>query len=118
RRPRHVELTPWLIAACILLLLLEILERRTGLLSMRGGRAAARAQAASAAGQPTPEEALAAPLSGPTPARPDAARPVAARPDAARPDVAQPTEASEPSEGVLDALSAARRRARQRTTRR
>lgn len=38
RVPRLISLQPWLLIAALLLLLLEILERRTGLLSMRHGR--------------------------------------------------------------------------------
>jgi Mg-chelatase subunit ChlD len=38
RQSRLISLQPWLLIAALLLLLLEILERRTGLLSMRHGR--------------------------------------------------------------------------------
>ncbi len=38
RQPRLVSLQPWLLIAVLLLLLFEILERRTGLLSVRHGR--------------------------------------------------------------------------------
>jgi Mg-chelatase subunit ChlD len=41
--PRHVRfvpLTPWLLSAAVVLLLLEVFERRSGLLSRRGRRAA------------------------------------------------------------------------------
>ena len=38
RQPRLISLQPWLLIAALLLLLLEILERRTGLLSTRHGR--------------------------------------------------------------------------------
>ena len=38
RQPRLVSLQPWLLIAALLLLLFEILERRTGLLSVRHGR--------------------------------------------------------------------------------
>ena len=38
RQPRLIPLQPWLLIAALLLLLVEILERRTGLLSVRHGR--------------------------------------------------------------------------------
>ena len=38
RQPRLISLQPWLLIAALLLLLLETLERRTGLLSMARGR--------------------------------------------------------------------------------
>ena len=38
RQPRLISLQSWLLIAALLLLLLEILERRTGLLSVRPGR--------------------------------------------------------------------------------
>jgi Mg-chelatase subunit ChlD len=38
RQPRLIALAPWLLLAALILLLLETLERRTGLLSMRRGR--------------------------------------------------------------------------------
>lgn len=38
RQPRLISLQSWLLIAALLLLLLETLERRTGLLSMRSGR--------------------------------------------------------------------------------
>ncbi len=38
RQPRLISLQPWLLIAALLLLLLETLERRTGLISMRHGR--------------------------------------------------------------------------------
>ena len=38
RQPRLLELKPWLLIAALVILLVEILERRTGLISMRHGR--------------------------------------------------------------------------------
>ena len=38
RRPRLISLAPWLLLAALILLLLETLDRRTALLSMRRGR--------------------------------------------------------------------------------
>lgn len=37
RRPRRIELTPWLLGLALLVFLAEILERRTALISSRGG---------------------------------------------------------------------------------
>jgi Mg-chelatase subunit ChlD len=56
RRPRSVDLRPWLLTAAIVLLLAEVLERRSGLLfAARGGRRPAKAPAPSP--RPVPEPA-------------------------------------------------------------
>jgi Mg-chelatase subunit ChlD len=120
RRPRLVELGPWLLIAAIVLLLLEVLERRTGVFSgglglsqLRIGRRRAAAPAA------TPQ------VSPPTPA---AARPPKGKPRTDMPPTPapqpQPTVTTPPPEpqpqmqpSVLDALADARRKARQRLQR-
>ena len=104
RQPRLMSLQPWLLVAALLLLLLEILERRTGLLSMRQGRrfvAAVsqriprRKRAVTQAAAPRSEEKT-------TPSTPEEPK---------KPEV------SSDREGMLDALSQARRRASGRTGR-
>jgi uncharacterized membrane protein len=103
RRPRTVELTPWLLALALVLLLLEVLERRTALLSSRWRvgwrlprwrRPAAEPRAETAA--PRPQAAVARQRE--TPQEPGAA------------------EAGEPS-GILSALERARQRSGRRTRR-
>ena len=104
RQPRLISLQPWLLIAALLLLLLEILERRTGLISTRHGRRFVEAvwqriprkerTAAQVAAPPSEEEM--------TPATQE---------ESEKPEV--PSD----RDGMLDALSQARRRASGRTGR-
>jgi Mg-chelatase subunit ChlD len=106
--PRLVEMGPWLLLAAVLLLLVEIFERRTGLVT-RGGRIAwDRVQAASsplrrkkkAAAKPLPQPAGATrkPISAsPTP------EPVVEAPES--PPSAEPSPEPQPTgAGLLEAL--------------
>ena len=104
RQPRLISLQPWLLIAALLLLLLEILERRTGLLSTRHGRRFVevvsqriprRERTAAQVTVPPSEEKM-------TPS---------AKKEPEKPEV--PSD----RDGMLDALSQARRRASGRTGR-
>ena len=104
RQPRLISLQPWLLIAALLLLLLEILERRTGLLSMRRGwqfietflqRIPRRERTVDQVAVPSSAEE-AAPSSPEEPEKP---------------------ETSSDRNGMLDALSQARKRASGRTDR-
>jgi Mg-chelatase subunit ChlD len=103
KRPRRIELAPWLALAALVLFLLEVLERRTGLLSWprlilwrrERGPASIRQRGARAQTPTTAE-----------PAPPSATDLVVQAPPA------RPEEAS-----MLDALRKARQRARERTER-
>ena len=104
RQPRLMSLQPWLLITALLLLLLETLERRTGLLSMRRGwqfietiwqRIPRRERTVSQATVPSSEEETAP----------------------ATPEEPEKPEVSSDREGMLDALSQARRRASGRTGR-
>ncbi len=105
RRPRIVEITPWLLIAAVVLLLAEVLERRTALLSSPWRR-----RAAPATGKPATER---------KPSRPEKHRAEQAQPDEARPVPRPPAEVkvAEPAPGVVDALAEARRRASRRLER-
>ncbi|MGA2436735.1 MAG: hypothetical protein ABSG25_15780, partial [Bryobacteraceae bacterium] len=116
RRPRSVPLAPYLLPAAVVLFLLEVLQRRTGLLAVRWRpwrrRRAATARAAAA-----------------EPQRMAGARP-AAKTGKAPPPVAAPAAAAKPADAksadagaetadsaINEALSQARRRAGRRTKR-
>jgi hypothetical protein len=104
-RPRYVNLAPWLAVAAILLLLVEVLERRTGLLSAaRLGRFRLRRK-----------DEKAAPAAAPRPKRrkkgEKPAAVVATTPEPEKPAAEAPT-------GLGDVLDKARRRAKERTDRR
>lgn len=99
RRPRTVELTPWLLALALVLLLLEVLERRTALLASRW-RAEWRL--------PRRRRPAVAPRVKPSSTRAQAVEGPRAEPAA--------EETPEPA-GVLSALDRARRRAGRRTRR-
>lgn len=105
RRPRIVELTPWLLAGAIVLLLAEVLERRTALVSAPWTRRAARA----------PERQVAEPARRRKPARRRGRRAAKDEPVAAPgpPEAAESVEEA-PQPGVVDALAQARRRASRR----
>ena len=104
RQPHLISLQPWLLIVALLLLLLETLERRTGLLSMRHGRRFVESvsqrirrkeRAVAQVAVPSSEEEM----ESPTPEEPE------------KPGV------SSDRDGMLDALSQARRRASGRTGR-
>jgi Mg-chelatase subunit ChlD len=111
RRPRAFPLAAWLLSAAVVCLLLEVLERRTGLVSHAGRLVREKArrvawrrvrvavpEAVKAPGRP----AVTAAPPGPAPPAPTAAEPERAS--------ARPTE----SGGVLDAMRQARERTRER----
>jgi uncharacterized membrane protein len=104
-RPRYVNLAPWLAVAAILLLLVEVLERRTGLLSAaRLGRFRLRRK-----------DEKAAPAAAPRPKR----RKKGEKPAAAQGPSPEPEKpAAESPTGLGDVLDKARRRAKERTDRR
>jgi hypothetical protein len=103
RQIRLVELCPWLLILAILLFLLEVLERRTGLLSLKMRPAILRG--------PSLKEKPAAVK------QPGAVVGVSALMSQAE-DITEPEPAaSEEKAGVLDALRRARHRAKERTER-
>ncbi len=114
--PRLTPLAPYLLLAAAALLLLEVLQRRTGMLSLRAGPIAAAARAVL-----TPARKLAAlPRRRRRAAR--AKGEAIAAPEGAPPEQAEPAAPTKPAEqpakqapGVLDAISQARARAKQRT---
>jgi hypothetical protein len=111
-KPRLVPVACWLLLAAVVLLLAEVLERRTGLLSrprflsLRGEREAA----------PAPK-----PIEAPVPVVRKAARRVPPAAPAEAPPVetvvpvAPEVKAEEPATGMVEALRQARERARERT---
>jgi Mg-chelatase subunit ChlD len=119
--PRHARLipvAPWLLSLAVLLLLLEVLERRTGLLSQQGhlvweAAAVPAARIRSRAGRrrrPAPVRREVPPV----PAAP--APPIPAPEPAAEAPPPPPPAAEEPrpAEGMLEALRQARQRRRGR----
>lgn len=110
KTPRLIPIAPYLLLAAIMILLLEILERRSNLLSLAVRR---RLPARRAATVKAPEKAA-------RPAKPKAARPAAKHVEAS-PESVEPPETKEPAasapqeEGLLDALRRARERSRGRT---
>jgi hypothetical protein len=111
KQPRMVDLTPWLLFAAVLLILLEVLERRTGMLSTQ--RLSLRRYQ-----KPSTE----APRVVASPARPGVAkaeakvaRPVTTLQDAEVAPAVQPNESDGPQ--LRDALAEARTRAKQRRER-
>ena len=104
RQPRLISLQPWLLIAALTLLLLETLERRTGLLSMRHGR-----RLVETVSQRIPrKERIVTQITVP-PADQKTAPPT--------PEEPEKPETFSDQEGVLDALSQARKRASGRTGR-
>ncbi|MFA6956295.1 MAG: VWA domain-containing protein [Thermoanaerobaculia bacterium] len=107
KKPRMIDLRSWLVLLAMLLLLLEILERRTGALSLVPGALRFRRGVAENVEAEAPEKKMAkAP-------RATAAVPVAAPPPVAAPESKPAPPASESSLG--DALKKARQRAKDRT---
>ena len=104
RQPRLMSLQPWLLVAALLLLLLETLERRTGLLSMRRGR-----QFIETISQRIPRRERTVTQIDVPPSEKETA------PSA--PEEPEKRETASDRDGMLDALSQARRRASGRTGR-
>jgi hypothetical protein len=96
--PRRVALGPWLLLFAVAVFLLEVLERRTGLLA-RCWRRTTAAPPAPPAPAPSPAKPKAVPATAPTPERPAAA----------------PAAAGKEGADVLDAMREARKRLRGRT---
>ena len=107
RNPRLIELAPWLLIAALLLLLLETLERRTGLFSMKRAH-----RVVEAVSQRIPRKArsMTRPVSTPVKTTPPAEH-------AESPHTSSEPEVSVERDGMQDALNQARRRASERTGR-
>ena len=104
QQPRLISLQLWLLIAALLLLLLEILERRTGLLSVRHGR-----RFVEAVSQHIPRKERSVGQVDAPPSEEETA-PFA-------PEEPEKPEVSSDRDGMSDALSQARRRASGRTGR-
>jgi hypothetical protein len=104
RQPRLISLQPWLLIAALLLLLLETLERRTGLLSMRHGRRFVEAVLQRIPRKERPVAQVVVP-------------PSEEERTPSTPEESEKPETSSARDGMLDALSQARRRASGRTGR-
>ena len=102
QRPRLLEITPWMLIAVALLLLAEVLERRTALLS-----ASWRRRTLSGSGQVAPARQ--------SRMQKERQNPVAVTPTA--PASAGEEVMEEPEAGVVDVLAQASRRAERRTRR-
>ncbi|MDE0506209.1 MAG: VWA domain-containing protein [Candidatus Poribacteria bacterium] len=101
REPRLLELKPWLLIAALILLLVEILERRTGLISMRHGRKKTEPKAARTFREDRTVDQFAA--ASPSPA------------EQGDPDEPDGRQTPPEREKMLDALNRARKRASGRT---
>ena len=101
RQPRLISLQPWLLILALILLLLEVLERRTGLLSVRHGRRFVETVSQRILRKERPATQVTVP------------------PTVEETSPSTPEESETPSErdGMLDALSQARKRASGRTGR-
>jgi Mg-chelatase subunit ChlD len=107
RQPRLIGLAPWLLSAALVLLLLEVFERRTGLVSRQQRRLVWRRER-----KPAPKPVLARPRPGPRPAAPQVEQ--APPPPAPAADQAPAPPAPAPL-GLVEALRKARERTRGRT---
>ena len=101
RQPRLISLQPWLLILALILLLLEVLERRTGLLSVRHGRRFVE----------TVSQRI---LRKERPATQDTVPPTV---EETSPSTPEESETPSERDGMLDALSQARKRASGRTGR-
>jgi hypothetical protein len=129
--PRYVELTPWLLILAVVLFLLEIFERRTGLLSRvrTGARRAVEPEAAVRETEPAVPRGRARLRGLPLPGlrrgrdrmpsrKPDSQDPSPSSPASPSSASARPGTAPEPSPetaGTLEAFRKARERAGRRT---
>jgi hypothetical protein len=107
RRPRLIVLAPYLLLAAVVIFLLEVVQRRTGLLSLRRRLPVVSRQESVAR---VSEKAA-------TAVGRKAKRVVAAAADKPQLAAAPPADGSGGKEGMSDALSQAQRRARKRTER-
>ncbi|HEX7008476.1 MAG TPA: vWA domain-containing protein, partial [Phycisphaeraceae bacterium] len=121
RRPQAVPIAHWLLLLAAGLVLLEVLERRTGALSLLPalGRLRRSVAAAPEAGDESPATLPASStrrrrIQPPTPAQPT---PPAATTTPPRPAPSAAAQPESPQQSVLDALRQARTRADQRTRR-
>ena len=105
RQPRLIALAPWLLLAALILLLLETLERRTGLLSMRRGR-----ELVAAVNQRIPRKERKERKVKPSPGVQETVSPE----PTAQPQSTGSTKAG-PAPAMVDALKQARQRASGRT---
>jgi hypothetical protein len=107
RRPRLIGLAPWLLSAALALLLLEVFERRTGLVSRQQRRLVWRRER-----KPAPKPVLARPR----PLQPRPAAPQVGPELPPPPPVEQaPAPAAQVPSGLVEALRQARERTRGRT---
>ena len=104
QQSRLISLQPWLLIAALLLLLLEILERRTGLLSLKHGQRFVEAMSQRIPRKERTAAQVAAPASD------EEMKP-------STPEEPEQPEVPSYRDGMLDALSQARRRASGRTGR-
>lgn len=109
RQPRLIGFAPWLLIGALLLLLLETLERRTGLLSMRQARRLVKTVS-----QRMPRKARRVPQSKSRSTK--TTLPIEPDEPESPPATSEP-EASVEGDGMLDALNQARKRASGRTGR-
>ncbi len=115
RRPRLVPVAPWLLAVAVVLLLLEVLERRTSLLSRQGYLVWEKAATAVARARPRRQPRSVAPRSSVVPP-PAAPAPAAAEvPPAEEPPAPAPAPAPAAERRQEDGMVEALRKARQRT---
>ena len=101
RQPRLISLQPWLLILALILLLLEVLERRTGLLSVRHGRRFVETVSQRILRKERPATQVTVP---PTV-------------EETSPSTPEESETLSKRDGMLDALSQARKRASGRTGR-
>jgi Mg-chelatase subunit ChlD len=116
RQPRMVDLTPWLTCAAILFILVEVLERRTGMVSMRRWTLRTDREAS---GEPVGVTLKPSRLSDRVTTSPGAKdKSLVPETTSQSPDAAQSSPLPKQNErGIQDALTRARRRARERTER-
>ena len=122
-KSRYVELAPWLLVLATILFLLEILERRTGWISRRQGRAAVAAAVAEEEAEAPETTSARKPVfpwlvrkpvrtaTAPVPTAKTAAPPVSAATPETKPALEKPAG----TESALDTLRKARERAHRRT---
>ena len=101
RQPRLISLQPWLLILALILLLLEVLERRTGLLSVRHGRRFVETVSQRILGKERPATQVTVPSTV----------------EETLPSTPEESETPSERDGMLDALSQARKRASGRTGR-
>jgi hypothetical protein len=114
---RLFEMSPWLLSLTLLLFLLEVLERRTGLLSLRGGVVSRARESAGALARQFPARLVPGLKPGAHLRERSGARKVskATEVKAAPQKSVEQAAPPETDRGVMDALSRARSRASKRT---